>query len=376
MAFRQDDADFHVEPARSYTIPARYYYDPAIYELETEAIFFKGWWLAGHKSQLATPGCYITTRIFDQSIAVIHGEDGTLRAFYNVWQHRCHELLQGAGSTPVIVCPYHAWSYRLDGSLRRARNSQDMPDFDPADFGLSPVQVEEFCGFVFVNLDPAAAPLAQQSGGLGSEIRHYVPRIDDLTFARRYEYRVESNWKVLIDNFLECYHCAPAHKDFVELVDMPSYRSKAQGIYSSHISSKMCVNDQAVYKVDPASAEFGFAGWYLWPNLTMGVLPGEPNLFMLQMIPDGPEHTIEYWDWYLLDPTPSAQIEEAMAYVHETLQPEDIGICESVQRGLRSRGYNQGRFVVDKGLTELSEHAVHHFQQMVVEALGVRPTGG
>lgn len=376
LAFRHDDAAFHVDAARSHTIPARYYFDPEVYEREKDAIFFKGWWLAGHKSQLATPGCYLTSQIHDQNIAVIRGQDGALRAFYNVCQHRGHELLRGAGTTPVIVCPYHAWSYHLDGSLRRARNSQDLPDFDPAEFALSPVQAEEFCGFVFVNLDPAATPLARQSGDLESEVRRYIPRVDDLGFVQRYEYRVKSNWKILIDNFVECYHCAPAHRDFVELVDMPSYRSKAQGIYSSHIASNLRVNDNAVYTFDADKADFGFASWYLWPNLTFGTLPGEPNLFTLQMIPDGPEHSIEYIDWYLPDPTPSAQIKAAMVYLDEILQPEDIGICESVQRGLRSRGYNQGRFVIDQGQTELSEHAVHHFQQMVVEALGVQPAAG
>ncbi len=370
LRLQSDDAPFVSSAAESFTMPARFYFDPQIYALEKEAIFYRSWWYAGHKSQLAEPGCYITATIHEQSVFVVRARDGSLNAFYNVCQHRGHELLQGAGKKAMITCPYHAWAYDHKGKLRSARNTETMKGFDACDFALKPVRVEEFCGLVFINLDPDAIPFAEQTGNLEAEIRHYGPKVDELTFAQRDHYDVEANWKVLVDNFLECYHCDPAHKDFVNLVDMESYRSRASGIYSSHCSGQARTTESSAYSFKKGDVDFGYAGWFVWPNLTIWIYPGEPNISVLQMIPDGPDRCIEYQDWFIPTPTPSKQLKDAMDYQKDVLQPEDIGLCESVQKGLKSKGYNQGRFVVDQGLTELSEHAVHHFQKMVVDALG------
>ena len=146
-------------PAESFTLPARFYTDPTIYEAEKATIFYRSWWCAGHKSQLTKPGSYLTTQIHEQGVVVTRGQDGVLRAFYNVCQHRGHELVQGCGETRMFTCPYHAWTYNLDGTLRTARLTKSLPDFKSCDFALKPVQVEDFCGFIFVNLDPAARPL-------------------------------------------------------------------------------------------------------------------------------------------------------------------------------------------------------------------------
>ena len=321
-------------------------------------------------SQLPQSGDYLTTHIGDQNVFVVRDRNDDLRAFYNVCQHRGHELLSGAGRTNVIVCPYHAWSYDLDGSLVGARNTAKMAGFSKCDFSLKAVQVEVFCGLVFVNLDTSAAPLAEQAGELESEIRRYVPDVDQLAFAQRDTYNVSSNWKVMIDNFLECYHCHTAHRDFVDLVDMESYRSESKGIYSSHISNAAKSTDNSAYQFEKGDVDFGYAGWYLWPNLTIWAYPGEANISVLQMIPDGAGNTIEYQDWFVPDGKPTPQLVDAMKYQKDVLQPEDISLCESVQRGLKSNGYNQGRFVVDADRSELSEHTVHHFQHLVAQALG------
>src|SRR5215468_3345635 len=171
---------FHPNPERSYTLPASYYFDPAIYAREREAIFYRSWSFVGHIAQLREAGNYITCRIGDQGVLVMRGKDSVLRAFYNVCSHRAHELLAGSGTAKVITCPYHAWSYHSDGRLRTARGSEKMAGFDAGEFCLKPVQVEELCGFVFVNLDPQAAPLKQQSGAFESEMRRYCPEIDRL----------------------------------------------------------------------------------------------------------------------------------------------------------------------------------------------------
>jgi carnitine monooxygenase subunit len=356
-------------PSESFTLPARFYTDPTIYEAEKAAIFYKSWWCAGHKSQLPKPGSYITTEIHEQGVVVTRDQDGKLRAFYNVCQHRGHELVKGAGEARIFTCPYHAWTYNLDGTLRTARLTKALPDFKACDFALKPVRVEEFCGFVFVNLDQDATSLKEQSGALEDEIRKYVPRIDDMVFAHRDDYVIKANWKVVIDNFLECYHCHPAHRDFVDLVDMDSYRNIINGLYVSQISDAPRTTTAKAYSFEKGDVDFGYAGWYLWPNLTLWVYPGEPNISALIMIPDGTDRTIEHLDWFLPTTEASEQVRQAMAYMDKTLQPEDIALCESVQRGLKSKGYNQGRFVIDPGHPELSEHGVHHFQRMVARAL-------
>ncbi len=366
----EGDAPFCSEPRESHTIPARFYFDQQIFELEKETIFHRSWWCAGHKSQVADPGCYITTKIHEQDVFVGRARSGELRAFYNVCQHRGHQLLSGSGKANLIVCPYHAWAYDFDGTLKAARNTDDMENFNKCDFSLKPVRVEEFCGFVFVNLDQDAASLKEQTGDLEEEIRHYAPQIDTLKFAQRDTYHVDCNWKVMVDNFLECYHCHTAHKDFVDLVDMDSYTTKTHQIYSSQTSNAARSTQNSAYTFEKGDVDFGYAGWFLWPNLTIWVYPGEANISTLQMVPAGPEQTIEYQDWFVPEGKASAQLQSAMDYQRDVLQPEDISLCLSVQKGLRSKGYNQGRFVVDKSKSELSEHAVHHFQKMVVEALG------
>ena len=367
---RADDAPFDRDPAQSYTIPARYYLDADILAQEQESIFYRNWWYAGHQSQLREPGCYLTVQVCNQNIIVIRDKSGDLNAYYNVCQHRGHELLFGSGKVRTITCPYHAWSYGFDGELKAARNTERMVDFDKCRFALKPVQVEIFCGLVFVNLDPEAAPLKRQAAGLEKEIREFCPRVDEVTFAQRDDYDVACNWKVLVDNFLECYHCHPAHKDFVSLVDMDSYRVTTHEIYSSHVSNAVRSTDNNAYRFEKGEVDFGYAGWFLWPNLTIWIYPGEPNISTLQIIPAGYGRTIEHQDWYLPNPEPSRQQRDAMDYQRDVLQPEDVGLCESVFRGLQSRGYNQGRFVVDAERSELSEHGVHHFQQLYVDAMG------
>ena len=367
---RSEDLPCCDDPALSFTLPARCYYDEDLYEQEKPAIFYRSWIYAGHKSQLRRAGDFITTQIHEQNIFIIRDKSGELQAFFNVCQHRGHELLSGAGTKKsAIVCPYHAWAYAFDGQLIRARNSEKMRNFNKCDFSLKPIRVEEFCGLVFVNLDPSAQPLQQQAAELEAEIRHYCPRIDEMVFAQRDTYDVASNWKVMVDNFLECYHCQPAHKDFVDLVDMKTYRSSINGIYSRHVSNAVKSTHSSAYSFQKGEVDFGYAGWFLWPNLTIWIYPGEANFSTLQMTPAGAGRTIEHQDWFLPHPVPSAQQKAAMDYQKDVLQPEDISLCESVQRGLHSLGYNQGRFVVDDERSELSEHAVHHFQSMVRRAL-------
>lgn len=370
---RQGDAPFCADPSTSFTMPARYYTSPETYELEKEAIFYKTWHYAGHVSQVIENGSYFTTSIHEQNVFVARGRDGNLRAFYNVCAHRGHELLTGAGRKQVITCPYHAWAFDFSGNLIAARNSENVAGFNKCEFSLKRVRLEVFCGMIMINLDLDATPFTEQFDGLEEEIRSYMPSVDNLSFAQRDTFEVASNWKVLVDNFLECYHCAPAHKDFVDLVDMNSYRTITHKRYSSQCAGAPRTTNSKAYSFEPGEVDFGYAGFFVWPNFTIWIYPGEANLSVLQMNPADVAKTIEYQDWFTPGGVLTPQLKEAADYQKNVLQPEDIGLCESVQRGLYSKGYNQGRFIVDHGKTELSEHAVHHFQSMVMQALGATP---
>jgi phenylpropionate dioxygenase-like ring-hydroxylating dioxygenase large terminal subunit len=360
---------FYRDPARSWTLPAPFYFEPDIYRQELDGIFYRSWNFVCHEALVREPGAYATTRIGDQSILVIRGKDRGLRAFYNVCQHRGHELLKGRGDgVKAVVCPYHAWSYRLDGSLRTARGAEALPDFNPDDFALKPVRLETLFSCVFVNLDPDAPTLRSQAGDLEAEILSETPNLGDLTFARRLTWDVKANWKNTVDNFLECYHCAPAHPAFTQLVDMSTYRSVCHGLWSSH-KGRMGRGADAVYEVGPDASNQTFAAWWLWPNATFVLLPGSDGLMTFHMAPTGPETTFECADFYFRQAEPSRGEEEAIAYMDKVLNPEDIAIVESVQRGLHSRGYRQGRYMVDEDRTALSEHTVHHFHGLVLDAL-------
>lgn len=218
----------------------------------------------GHSSQLATWGEYITAAIDNQNVFVVAGKDGDLRVFYNVCQHRGHELLAGAGQTNMIRCPYHAWAYDLSGELQSARNTRNIDGFNKCEFSLKPIRVEKFCGMVFVNLDNEAQPLATLASELEKEIREYCPDVDNLKYAQRDIYKVKSIWKVIIDNFLECYHCHPAHKDFVDLVDMESYRSVGKGIYSIHISKAVNNQNGNTFHFEKGDVDFAHCASLVW----------------------------------------------------------------------------------------------------------------
>lgn len=370
LLLQEGDTPFTTDPSHSFTLPARFYISPEIYELEKEAIFYKTWHYAGHVSQVSEQRSYFTTKIHQQNIFVTRGRDDKIRAFYNVCAHRGHLLLEGAGKKNVITCPYHSWAYDFDGTLKSARNSENVEGFNKCDFSLKEIKLEVFCGMIMINLDQNATPFAEQYKGLEEEIRQYMPSVDDLSFAQRDTFNVECNWKVLVDNFLECYHCATAHKDFVDLVNMDTYRTITHKRYSSQCAAAPVSNNNAAYSFETGDVEFGYAGFFVYPNMTIWLYPGEANMSILQMNPSAPEKTLEYQDWFTPGGVLSPQLKEAADYQKDILQPEDIDLCESVQQGLHSKGYNQGRFIVDRDKTELSEHAVHHFQKMVVDALG------
>jgi phenylpropionate dioxygenase-like ring-hydroxylating dioxygenase large terminal subunit len=359
-------AGFDPDPARSMSLRSEAYTELKWAEADLEAIFARSWQWACHVGQLAQPGSYVSVMIAGMPVAVVRDREGVLRAFYNVCKHRAHELLSGSGSTRSIVCPYHAWVYALDGQLRGARRADRMDSFDKSEICLEQVQVEEFGGFVYVNLDPAARPLGEQAADLAVEIERWAPDVARLTHAKRLTYDVQSNWKNVIDNFLECYHCHIAHPEFVDLVDMDTYELKTHGIWSSHFA-EAGKHENAAYDVSGATVN-DHAVWWLWPNTCLLRYPGRGNFMIFQILPAGHERTLETWDFYLETPEPNEAEVESIRYIDEVLQQQDISLVESVQRGMKTPAFTQGRIVYDPAGSGLSEQGVHHFHGLVLEA--------
>ena len=371
---RRDDLEFARpltgDPQRSFTLPSGFYTDPDIYELEKERIFYRTWQYVAHQSLFPNPGDYVTLRICDQNIFVIRGSDGEPRAFYNVCRHRAHELLpDGMGNIErTIVCPYHAWSYSTDGQLRGAPLSQSRSGFRRGDFGLTQIRLEMFLDSAFVNLDPDALPLSELAADLEADVRQRLPYFGNVRTTRINgigQTEISAGWKVVVDNYVECYHCDHAHPAFSDIICMDTYRHDIFGLWARQTGSDIRLENSA-YAVDPQSPVQFSAFWYLWPNMTVNVMPGEEEVNFSAIRPTGAD-TVSFEGHSLS--AKSGFDEDSAAYIANVLTPEDIGLCESVQKGLKSKGYRQGPLIVDEKRSGRGEHAVHFFHRLVQSAL-------
>ena len=325
----ESDLPLTDDPGASFTMPARWYLDAEIYEREKQTIFYRNWHYVTHQSALKNTGDYATLRIADENILVICGADGELRGFYNVCKHRAHELLSGSGNTQSIVCPYHAWSYELDGKLRYARKADTLPGFDKNRYCLTSVRVENLCGFIFVNLDPDALPLAEQAADLAEDMYSKLPWLDELQVID-YNYfgdsATQANWKVVVDNYVECYHCTPAHPAFADMIDMDDYRMDAFALWSRQLGPQTRPNNSAYHFSADAPVQRA-AFWYLWPTTTINTIPGEKMVQVLSIQPLSLETTAFAGHRLALDDRPD---KERLDYLFNVLGPEDQALVESV----------------------------------------------
>jgi len=367
-----EKTDICSDPDVAYTMPASYYTSARIFQTETERIFTRSWIAVLAGSDVREPGAYATAVVAGDEIAVLRGLDGVLRAFYNVCPHRGHELFKGCGiARKVIVCPYHAWTFGQDGGLLRARNCDNVEAFDASQANLSPVRVEEFCGLVYVNLDPDATSLRQQAPGLEQAITSRLPGVNRLIRAKahRIAHTTRSNWKAIVDNYLECYHCAPAHPGFVSSVNMDTYYHELHGSWTVQVGEAK--PSSSGYAVEAGSSNPTYAGFYLWPTVMINITPGNVGMMTVNtMVPIDADTTLQYYDFHLPAQEPTVKQMEVIAYYRDVFRAEDISLVESVQRGLKSRGYRgRGRIMVDRQRSGISEHGVAHFHQRVGQVL-------
>jgi choline monooxygenase len=351
---------------RGASLPSRWYTDPVIGEQETMRIFRRAWNYIGPLGELKNTGDYVTGQAGGVPVVVIRNQSG-LAGFVNVCRHRRHEVMKGRGNVKRMQCGYHAWTYDLAGRLDTAPRSAAEPGFRLDDFPLLPIRAEALGPFAFVSLDPEAAPLQAGFEPLLDIIGTSGVELDTLELYAREEWRSQANWKAMLENFLECYHCPIAHPGFSAAVDVrpANYHLAAHGWFSSQIG-----------EVRPAAlAGRGRAGLYdvrgavtqsqyhlLWPNTTMSINPGFPNLALDVWVPDGPTATKGFSEQYFA-PGVSEEFARDLIAFNKQVGAEDDALTNSVQRGLSGGLPAFGRFLTN------SEQLVIHFQKLVAAAL-------
>ena len=357
------------EPLKS--LAARYYTDPQIFEVERAGLLAHTWQFGCHSSRVAEPGDYATFEIAGESLFAIRGRDSKLRVFYNVCQHRAHQLVQGAGTTRVVVCPYHAWTYELTGELRAGPNIKTVEGFDKSNVCLTEVRVEEFLGFVFVNLDPDADPMDAWFPNARKELEEWVPNWAELEPLEWVRIPEDCNWKVSIENYSECYHCALNHPTFAEgMVKPETYDIQPQGQCLRHTTE--CQNlDAMTYDIQSGFAHQNeYSSWFLWPMFSFQVYPGNVlNTYHWRAV--DANHVVVWRGWYSVGGEDSETVRKLALQDRATTVEEDIHLVESVQRGLQSRGYRPGPLVIDPKGGVNSEHPVVHLQRWMREAIDV-----
>jgi len=348
-------SDLDVLPVeRADTIPARWYHDPAFVPLEREAVFARTWQHVGHASQLPNPGDHLTATIAGKPVIVVRAGDGGLHGFYNVCRHRGGPIALKDGHATMLQCRYHGWTYRLDGMLRGVPHFNRTELFDKKDFGLLPVRIAEWQGLVFVHLDDAPSPLETFVEGIAERLG--PTRLDRLRFAGRTDYEARCNWKVYVDNYLEGYHVPHVHPELCTLYDFQAYRTEITEWYSLQVGP--LAGKDTPYGVSQGEALY----YFLFPNLMLNILPG--RLQTNVVVPLAPDRCrIEFRYYYAETEGDAARtIIAEDARFSDTVQDEDIEICERVQEGLSSGLYDRGRFSADM------ETGVHHFQSLLKQA--------
>ncbi len=345
--------DDHASLDRAYTIPASWYVDERIDELERQSVFGRTWQMVARADKLTLPGEFVTTESAGEPLVIVRGSDHQLRAFYNVCRHHAAAVVtQEHGTANIFRCPYHGWSYGLDGSLKGAPEFEGVCGFDRAQNGLVPVRVEQWEQFVFVNLDVSAPPLTDFLGRL---VKRIAPlNVGTLHFFERRSYNLNCNWKVFVDNYLDGgYHVPHLHKALNSVLEYKQYTIETEDRYCLQSSPMVVSRGDAA----TAASRTGDRASYFWqyPNFMINLYRGymDTNL----VLPDGVDGCKVIFDFYVDDVSEAAAERNRQSIaVGERVNDEDVGICEAVQRGLHSRAYGAGRLSVRR---EAGEHLFH-----------------
>jgi choline monooxygenase len=353
------------------SLPAHWYTDRSIFDLEKERILARSWLYAGRLDQLAEEGDFFTTSIAGMPFVVVRAASGEINAFVNVCRHRGSILLEGQGSRTTIQCPYHAWTYGLDGALRAAPRSERDPTFDRSRLSLIRAQVGLWGPLVFVNPDLTAPPLEEVFGPLPDMATAGGIDFDRLHFFERAAYgdgfEIAANWKLVIENGLECYHCPVTHPGLSQLIDVGEDEFTLEA-YETVSVQRGPVRQSALERsgVDGFYRARGEVTasqvYFMWPYFTLNTWPGRENMYVLVFEPVSVDRTRVLMDFFFAEDVAEDEAREMVAFLNQVGQ-EDQEIVERVQRGLASG------FVDHGNLLPKSERLIQWFQRLVCAGL-------
>ncbi len=345
------------------TVPWSWYSDPQILARETEAIFRRAWQYAGHLGELQGPGSYFASETGPVPIVVTLDHDGELRGFINVCRHRGAVMATGCHKRGTLQCPYHAWTYNLDGGLRAAPRSGEDHAFPAGELGLVPVSVGTWGPFVFANPDPHAEPLEQALGDLPAVVAQRGLDVSALRIHHRVRYEIRANWKIALENYLECYHCPVNHPGLVQVIDDRELQLVAEGLRTSQFAPVHARTLSGDGPID-VSAETGAAQNHLWfPTLKVNVLPGHPNLSIGPLWPTGPQTCAGYLDYFFAETADETWIAQLLEF-DDQVGAEDTALVEAAQRGTVGGGIDRGWVLGGP------ENLLAHFQDYLRARLG------
>ena len=348
-AFHKTAATFQ---AGAQTLPQRYFVSPGIFAEELPKIFATNWVLVGHQSQLAKPGDYFLAEVAGESLIVAKDQRSTIRAFYNVCRHRGARLCEEEnGHAAAIQCPYHAWTYALDGRLIGAPHMDETPGFNKAEYPLKPVRLGLWEGFIFLNLADVSASLEKWFEPLGEKFSPW--NMAALRSAKRIEYDVRANWKLMFQNYSECYHCLGVHPELSRISPYDSAENDlTEGPFlggfmriNKDKSLTMSGNACALPVGNFGDEDFRVVFYYsIFPNMLLSLHPD--YVMVHQLEPQSPERTLIFCDWFF---NPEAfkssefDPEDAVKF-WDMVNKQDWHVCELSQQGISSRAYEPGPY--------------------------------
>ncbi|OAP57714.1 hypothetical protein AYL99_08452 [Fonsecaea erecta] len=337
-------------------LPASWYTSEEMYQLERRAIFSKRWMLITHKTRFGQAGDYLKFDIAGYEFVLSRDRKGDIHGFHNVCRHRAFPVVESEGGTAkIFACKYHGWSYGLDGKLAKAPKYDELAHFDKAQNGLFSIHVRvDACGFIWVNLDSSATPEVpweQDFDGVDAQQRYSVYNFDD--YVLDHEYRLDGayNWKILADNFNECYHCPTAHPDIPTLADIETHDVAGVDGYITH---------QSTPTEEQKRLGMAIASTYFFPNVSISVLP---HFIMLQrFLPNGPKSSAMHYQIFR-NKTSSDEDFQRIHQLYARVVSEDKILCELAQKNL-----NAGVFVNGQMHPRLEKGPLY-FQQRAREAI-------
>jgi choline monooxygenase len=350
--------------SRAWSIPAPLYTDPVTFAQEKEQVFAPSWQVVGHGEQLVKPGDFFTTELLGESLLLVRGAQGELRGFYNVCRHRAGPPAEGCGSRKLFRCRYHGWTYGLDGSLISAPEFEGQPGFDAREFALAPVRAEEWSNLIFVNLNCGAVPLVKSLGELPAQAERFD--LAGMKLFERRTYDMKCNWKTYVDNYLEGYHLPSVHPGLNRELDYDAYTVEPHAGYVRQFSPIRGAQPGDVTPRRYQQAHENLTTDYFWifPNWMLNCYPD--NVSVNLVVPLEADRSLAVFEWYLPEKDLGSAAAKASVEFSNQIQIEDVGICETVQKNLRSRSYQRGRYSIKQ------ERGVHAFHRMYAKVMNSR----